>query len=304
MEIRTRSLMLPLVLIFGACQAGDEAANGEMDGQAPDAAAQLDALRADYEEHYDMGHADVVADMYVEDAVALLADGGVYDGREAIAANLSETLEASPDLALEQLDAIISADGQMGVTIGTWDVTMTPEGGDAMSYGGHYMTANTRTADGWKLMGVISNHDTQQSAEMLQGTVPESRPPENTEIAPLLSAYEEAWNAGDAAGLAALFTEDAWAAFADLPAVQGRDAIAGIMEQRVRGTMDLHGVRSESLGDGRMVDGGWFTISGGGQGDFNGHYWVVTETVDGEPKIKWAVSNGRPASVAPSSGGA
>lgn len=303
MEIRTRSLILPLVLLIGACQPADEATtNGDDVEQAPDAVAQLDARRASYEEHYDMGHADMVADMYLEDAVALLADGGVYDGREAIAANLTRAMAASPDLALEQLDAIVSADGQMAVTIGTWDVTVTPEGGEAMTHGGHYMTANRRTDGGWMLMGVISNHDAQQSAEMLQGTMPETAPPENSQMGALLSAYEEAWNAGDPAGVAALYAEDAWAAFADLPAVQGREAITGLMEERVRGTIDIHGVRSESLGEGRMIDGGWYTISGGGAGEFNGHYWIVTETVDGEPRIKWVVSNGRPASVTASPG--
>lgn len=299
MNIRARSLLLPLALLFGACQSADQAAteNDGTDGSA-DAVAELDALRASYEEHYDMGHADVVADMYAEDAVALLADGGVYDGREAIAAHLAEELAASPDLALEQLDAIVGADGEMAVTIGTWDVTVTPEEGDEMTYGGHYMTANGRTVDGWELLGVITNFDAQQSAEMLQGTAAEP-PAESSQMGALTDAYEEAWNAGDSDAVAALYAEDAWAAFADLPAVEGREAIAELMEQRVRGTMELHGVRSESLGEGRMVHGGWYTISGGETGDYSGHYWIVTETVDGEPKIKWVVSNGRPASVIP-----
>lgn len=303
MDIRTRSLILPLVLLIGACQPADEAAtNGDETEQAPDAAAELDALAASYEEHYDMGHADMVADMYVEDATALMADGDVLRGRQAIAADLAEDMEASPDLALEQLDAVVGADGQMAATIGTWDVTVTPEGGDAMTHGGHYMTANLRTADGWKLMGVITNHDAQQSAEMLQGTAGEP-PAEESQMGGLLDAYEEAWNSGDPAAVAALYAEDAWAAFADLPAVEGREAIGDLMEQRVRGTIELHGVRSESLGEGRMIDGGWFTISGGEGGDFTGNYWIVTETVDGEPRIKWTVSNGRPASVIPSADG-
>lgn len=301
MDIRTRGLLLPLALLIGACQPADEATtDGDEMERSTDAVAELDALRASYEEHYDMGHADIVADMYAEDAVALLADGGVHDGREAIAANLAQDMEASPDLALEQLDAIVGADGEMAVTIGTWDVTVTPDDGDAMTYGGHYMTANARTADGWTLLGVITNFDAQQSAEMLQGTAGEP-PPEGTQMGELLAAYEEAWNAGDPGAVAALYTEDSWAAFADLPAVEGREAIADLMEQRVGGTMDLHGVRSESLGEGRMIDGGWYTISGTETGDYSGHYWVVTETVDGEPKIKWVVSNGRPASVIPSS---
>lgn len=304
MNIRARTLLLPLALLVGGCQSADEAAtDGDGTDRPTDAVAQLDALRASYEEHYDMGHADVVADMYAEDAVALLADGGVHRGREAIAASLAEEMAASPDLALEQLDAIVGADGEMAVTIGTWDVTVTPEEGNEMTYGGHYMTANGRTADGWELLGVITNFDAQQSAEMLQGTAGEP-PAESSQMGALVDAYEEAWNAGDPDAVAALYTEDAWAAFADLPAVEGREAIAELMQQRVVGTMELHGVRSESLGNGRMVNGGWYRISDGGAGDYVGNYWIVTETVDGQPRIEWVVTNGRPASVIPSSDGA
>lgn len=296
MDIRHRWIILPVALLAGACQAADDAAPAD----GVDATVGIDALRASYVEHYNMGHPAIVADMYAEDAVGLMADGSVLLGREAIAAGLAEQLAASPELALTQLDDM--AFGDTVVTIGTWSVTVTPEeGAEPVTRGGHYMAAHTPGDEGWQVAGVITNYDSRQPAEALQGTRPAEPPTEESTMGALLGAYEAAWNAGDAAGLAALYAEDAWAAFADLPAVQGRAAIEQAMEQRVRGEMDLHGVNTVDLGDGWKVDGGWLQITGDGD-DFIGNYWIVTRAEgDGEPVIHWAVSNGRPASVIPSS---
>ena len=308
MDIRHRWLLLPLALLLGACQAADDEA--ATDGAATDGAdaaaevtAGLDALRTSYVEHYNMGHPDMVADMYTEDAFGLMADGSVLSGREAIAGALAEQMAASPRLALDQLDQMVF--GDTVITIGTWSVTVTPdEGADPVTRGGHYMAAHMRGDAGWKVGGVITNYDVQQSAEALQGTVPPEPPEEESMLGSFLEAYEAAWNAGDAEGVAALYAEDAWYAGADLPAVEGREAIQGIMEQRLRGQIDIHGVGSWDLGDGWVLDGGWFEIRGATEGDYVGSYWNLTRgTGDGQRQVHWLVSNGRPESVIPTSSG-
>jgi len=274
MRTRTRWLVLSLVLLVGACQAADDdAADADADATADATTADIDARRASYVEHYNMSHPDMVADMYAEDAVALMADGSVLPGREAIGGYLAEQMAASPELALTQLDILVAGDTVM--TIGKWSVTMTPgEGAEPGAQSGHYMAAHTRGTDGWEVAGVISNYDVQQSAEALQGTTPAERPAEESTMGVLHEAYEAAWSAGDAAGIAALYAEDAWASFADLPAVEGRAAVEQVMEQRLRGEIDLHGVATADLGDGWKVDAGWYEI--GGDGDsFFGNYWVV-----------------------------
>jgi uncharacterized protein (TIGR02246 family) len=305
MDIRIRSVLLPLVLLVGACQSADDDAALDGADTAADATADttagVDALRASYVEHYNMGHADMVADMYAEDAVALMADGSVLLGREEIAAWLAEQMAAgSPEVTLEQIDEM--AFGDTVITIGHWSVTATPaEGAEPVMRGGHYMAAHTPSADRWEVGGVITNYDAQQSAEALEGTVPPEPPEEESTLGSFLEAYEAAWNAGDAEGVAALYAEDAWYAGADLPAVEGREAIQGIMEQRLRGQMDIHGVGSMDLGDGWVVDGGWFEIRGASEGDYIGSYWILTQAAeDGQRQIQWIVSNGRPESVIPS----
>ncbi|MFW6088193.1 MAG: YybH family protein [Gemmatimonadota bacterium] len=300
MDTRIRSLLVPLALLSGACQASDDAASDAGDATA-DATptADIDALRASYVEHYNMGHPDMVADMYAEDAIALMADGGVLLGREAIAAGLAEQMaEGSPELALEQIDQM--AFGDTAVTIGAWSVTVTPEGADPVTRGGHYMVGHVRGDEGWQISGVITNHDAQQSAEVLQGTVPPEPPEEESILGSFLEAYEAAWNAGDAEAVAGLYAEDAWYAGADLPAVEGREAIRQIMEQRLRGEIDIHGVGSWELGDGWVLDGGWFEISGAEEGDYVGNYWILTHAAEGgERQVQWIVTNGRPESVIP-----
>ena len=298
MDTRTRWLILPFALLIGACQPADD--DAAADGAA--ATADIDALRASYVEHYNMGHPDMVADMYAEDAVGLMADGSVLRGREAIGAGLTEQLAASPELALTQLDALVM--GDTVITNGTWSVTVTPEeGATPVTRSGHYMAAHTRGADGWEVAGVITNYDAQQSAEALRGTTPAEPPSEESTLTGLAEAYETAWNAGDAAGVAALFAEDAWAAFANLPAVEGRAGVEQVMAQRVRGEIDVHGVATADLGEGWQVDAGWYEITGDGD-DVIGNYWLVTRAEgDGEPVIHWAVSNGRPKSVMPTASG-
>jgi ketosteroid isomerase-like protein len=46
------------------------------------------------------------------------------------------------------------------------------------------------------------------------------------ELARVLTDYEQAWRAKDAAALAALFTEDGWVLSSGRPPVRGREAIA------------------------------------------------------------------------------
>jgi len=308
MDIRQRWLLLPLALLLGACQAADdEAATDGAVADGADAAAEvtggIDALRTSYVEHYNMGHPDMVADMYTEDAFGLMADGSVLSGREAIAGALAEQMAASPRLALDQLDQMVF--GDTVITIGTWSVTVTPdEGADPVTRGGHYMASHLRGDDGWKVSGVITNYDVQQSAEALQGTVPPEPPEEESTLGSFLEAYEAAWNAGDAEGVAALYAEDAWYAGADLPAVEGREAIQGVMEQRLRGQIDIHGVGSWDLGDGWVLDGGWFEILDATEGDYVGTYWILTRGAEeGQRRVQWLVSNGRPESVIPTSSG-
>ena len=297
-------LLLPLVLLFGAC-AGDDAADDDMadDGMAGD--SPVTSLTTAYQEHYNAGHADMIADLFTEDGVGLYADGTVARGAAELTAFTAGQMEAgNPQAQIDVLEEMMF--GDTAVAVGSWDVTASPEGAEMTESSGHWMAAYVNTADGWKIAGVITNYDRQMSAEYLQGTPPTSPPPAASMMGELIDAYEAAWNAGDSEAVADLYADDAWAAFSDLPAVSGQDAIADVMEQRVRGTIAITGVQSADLGDGWAVDGGTWELSGQGVegGPLRGHYWILVHTEDGERKIKWSVTNGRPTSVIPAAAGA
>jgi uncharacterized protein (TIGR02246 family) len=306
---RSHWLLLPLILMIGACEpAGDDgmADDGMADGEMTnvddtmDAGSAITALTDSYVRHYNLGHPEQVATLYVPDGVALLADGSVSTGREAIQAkNTAQLAEGSPQLAASVLQE--KTFGDTAVVIGEYSVTASPEGADPIESRGHWMAVDVREADGWKIGGLISNYDRQMSEEFLQGAAPTAPPaPDASKVGALVTAYKTAWDAGDAAGVANLYAENAWAAFADLPAASGRGAIETVMGERVRGKISINTVRSMDLGGGYTIEGGSYEISGGEAGPVRGNYWILVGTNGvGERKIEWTVTNGRPVSVIP-----
>lgn len=288
---------LPVVSLAVACQPADEQDGGTAEDtmamEGADVSGAMDELAAAYVQHYNLGHADMVAALYTDSAIALLADGTVARGRAEIQQVTAAQLAAgSPKLSISISDT--KAGGDTAVAIGSWSVTATPEGGEPVKTSGHWMGAYQHGADGWKIMGVITNYDSEQPAEAYMGKAPVQLPPENSRMGALIDAYANAWNAGDAAGIAALYAPDAWAAFVNSPVSEGRDAIRQAMEQRVRGAIEIHGVRTVSLGGGWNVDGGWWQVAGGEGPTIRGNYWLVAHGEAGAtPVIQWAVSNGR-----------
>lgn len=298
-----RSVLCPLLLVplLVACQdadrGGGEMAGETMSEQDGDAGQAIAALTASYEQHYNLGHASQTAALYTDSAVALMADGTVARGRTAIEGYLGgQMANGSPQLSIELVDT--KSMGDTAVSIGSWHVTATPAGADTLHAGGHWMAAYERTSDGWKAMALITNYDSEPTPEMLSGQAPSEPPVETSAMGSLADAFEAAWNGGDAADVAALYAEDAWVSYSNQPVSEGRAAIEAALRQQMRGTIEIHGVKSADLGDGWGADGGWYLISGGGQPPHGGNYMLLAQTgSDGVPRIQWAVSNGRPAAA-------
>ena len=288
-----------LVAPFAACQGADRS-GGEMTDETTamqdgDAGQAIAALTASYEQHYNLGHASQTAALYTDSAVALMADGTVARGRTAIEDYLGgQMADGSPQLSVELMET--KSMGDTAVSIGSWHVTATPAGADTLHAGGHWMAAYERTSDGWKAIALITNYDSEPTPEMLSGQAPSEPPVETSAMGSLADAFEEAWNGGDAADVAALYAEDAWVSYSNQPVSEGRAAIEAALQQQMRGTIEIHGVKSVDLGDGWGADGGWYLISGGGQPPYGGNYMLLAQTgSDGAPRIQWALSNGRPA---------
>ncbi|MEE8488382.1 MAG: nuclear transport factor 2 family protein [Gemmatimonadota bacterium] len=296
MKVRNLLVLFLAVTFATACSAQDDTATddaADMADASGDAEA-LDALTAGYVEHYNMGHADVVAANYVDDAVTVYADGGVNLGRAEIEAALTATMAGSPTLRIDPDE--IHLGGDKAVARGTWGISVPVEGADPMTTSGHYMTLFTRVEGEWKIMVVASNYDSEQPPEAHMGALSENLDDEEDDgMDGLMTAYEEAWAAGDAAAVGMLYTENAHASFASQPALEGRAAIEEVLAERMAGTVDIHAKGTIPLDDGWAVNGGWYETMDD-SGHSVGNYLLLAKvTEDGGHQIHWLVGNGRPA---------
>jgi uncharacterized protein (TIGR02246 family) len=280
-------------------EAASEAAASEMSESMGDDEAAIEQIRADYVEHYNMHHAPVVAELYDDSATWLSADGSVQEGKAAILASLEEAMGNTPTLSLSSRETMFFGDFAMG--FGEYSVQMNPPEGEAMTATGAYMTGFERGADGqWKIIGVITNYNTDPPEGMPAPEMTDSEPPpEEGTMTALTEAYETHFNLGHAEMVADLYTDDATVAFANLPIGEGKAAVVSSLQERFAmgdsPQVDIHDVYTMELEGGYAVDAGWYTISGSdGTVLQEGAYLNLLQQVDGEWKIHWMVSNGNP----------
>lgn len=295
MKIRTLLVLLFAGTFGMACAPADDApatddAAAEASAVSEDQAA-VEAISASYQEHFNMGHASVVADLYHDDAVGLFADGSVNMGKEEILAAIEGSMPAFSNLVINR-EATQMGEG-LAVTRGTWTADIANADGDPIANGGRYMTAFRQDEEGsWKIQVVLVNYDSEQPPEMWAGGVsPDIDGSEDDGTADLIAAYEAAWNAGDAAGVAAMWAEDAHAALTMAPTMEGREAITAFMEERIGGTLDIHSKETMQMGGGWSLNGGWWAVTGVDE-PFGGTYLGLVWTgEDGTSVFKWGISN-------------
>lgn len=296
----------PILLLAGlfvaACaetQPEDaDAASAQVADASADEAA-LEQLRADYVTHYNAHHPAVVAGMFTDSAFGLWADGQVTMGKPAIQAALEADMAGSPTLSLETGDVMVF--GDHAVARGSYSVSLTPEGAGALSLAGSYITHFVKADGQWKINGVLSNYDAAPPAGVPTAELTGDPPPDEGTLAELATAYTQSMNAGDWAGVAALYTEDATVAFSNGPALQGRAAIQARLAETFTGgapTIEIHDVGTVDVGDGYVVDGGWFTLNAttaeGAITQTGTYMSLARRDADGSWKIHWSVSNGQP----------
>ena len=126
-----------------------------------EAAAVIDGPLADfiasYTEHYNMGHASVVAEHWAEDAVAMFAEQPVRSGRAEIEAMIEEFMTTfSPQLTFLDGATDMIGDG-VAVNRGTFSVESTVDG-QTMTRSGTYLLVARQEDDGtWKIQWGLSN---------------------------------------------------------------------------------------------------------------------------------------------------
>lgn len=264
----------------------------------PDDAAILDDLTEYFVTHYNLHHADMVAELYAEDAVFLSADGSVQEGRAAIQAAMEQGMAGDPTLALDVAERIITDDA--AVSHGVWDLRTTPEGAtEELSMSGHFMTVHGKTDGEWKTMAVITNYDAEPPADAPRGESPAEAPEELTDspLAELTEFYATHYNMGHGDVVASRFTEDAVGGFANEMPIQGRDSIAARLNTAMaegNPQLTIHEVAAQDMGDGWVLGGGWFELAAE-TGDSDGSYMLLARPdADGNMQIHWLVSNLQP----------
>ena len=296
-------LVVGLVLAGCASEAGEEnmpenAASEEVAAPSADEAA-LDEIRASYVQHYNLHHASVVADLYGDSAIALVADGGVHEGKAAILAWLEGSMAATPTLDLTTIETRVF--GTSAVALGRYSVQATPPGGAAMTSAGHYMTLFSRSDAGWKIDAVITNFDAPPAADFAWSEMQAEAPPDNGTMKALTDAWAQHYNLGHASVVAGYYEDDAKVAFSDAPLATGKAEIEALLTQRLSAgspQITIHDVYTQDLGDGYALDAGWYELTRNAEGQSmqrSGTYMLLAHLQpDGSYKLLWHVSNARP----------
>lgn len=294
-------------LLLAACTPETEqqtAESVEMAMPEPEASADVLAdLRSQYVEHYNMGHAPMVAELYATDAILLDANGRVVRGREAIAADLEAAMATSPALEVTAADRI-EAGGHV-VERGSYRLRLTPEGGEPVTSTGHYMTLNSMSDGEWKIQWLGVNTDAPSAMPMPPAAgAAQAEPgrPASGPLADLAAAYAQHLNLGHADMVADLYAEDGVAMVAERPLIEGRAAIQADLAARIaEGSPQIQITPAETrmLGEEWAVGRGRHTVTATVEGQSvrrSGHHVILARRqADGSWKIHWALSNLEPA---------
>ncbi|HSG46454.1 MAG TPA: nuclear transport factor 2 family protein [Longimicrobiales bacterium] len=298
---RLAAIVAAAALVACAEPPADEAPAQDAEAAAPSDQEAIAAVAEYWETHYNMQHADMVASTYGDEAWVAPADGNVFEGREGIQGWLAGDMEAmAPTIDITPVETVVV--GDLAMSIGSYSVSAAPEGADPVSFSGTYINSMARVDGEWVITGTVTNYDSPRPEGWAWNPPMEGEVPPDSAIFPeMITAYEAAWNAGDGAALAAMYTENARAAWTDAPLVSGRAAIeAAAMARTTTGsTLDLHEVGGEDLGDGWTGVGGWYSVTGPDGEVMRQGIWMnlVRTGEDGTPRIHWTVSNGRPGAL-------
>jgi uncharacterized protein (TIGR02246 family) len=298
---------LALGVLIAACspaadQSAQEATETTTEEYASPAAAGelIAALAANYAENYNLGHASTVADMYTDDAIVQGSTSAISVGREAIAADVEVFMTAmSPALSISPTEQLTV--GDWVVDRGSYTNEVTPDGSEAVTLTGNYMSLSKRTDGGVLMHRLTVNFDAPPTMPMPVPELAEFEPLTDAPTADLTSSWEENYNAGDAAVVAAHYSDDAVVMFSERPLVSGRGAIEAVLAGAIEETSPTIGImlaESLMLGDGWLLNRGSFTIDATIEGQSvtrHGTFMtVLRQTDDGSWKIHWGISNAAP----------
>jgi ketosteroid isomerase-like protein len=152
--------VLAMGMLAGCQPRAETAQQAEARMNAESAAAKtvLDSLNAEFVTHFNLGHAEVVAGFYTEQAHMMPPNAPTAVGREAIQHVLELFIGMKPVLTLHA-DAV-TASGDHALERGVVTFTLTPPGAKAaVSDTGKYLVHWQRVEGKWYLADDIWNSD-------------------------------------------------------------------------------------------------------------------------------------------------
>lgn len=127
------------------------------EAEIPDEEGTMADLTTAYETHFNLGHADMVADLFTDDAVAALSNLPIAEGRAAISAVMGERFAmGSPKIDLHDVGTLDLGDG-WAVDGGWYEINATGEAGPITQRGNYMMLARQQADGAWKIHWVVSN---------------------------------------------------------------------------------------------------------------------------------------------------
>jgi len=155
------SVALVLLLLTAACAAPGEAPAPEVD-LAAERASLTQADQAWFEEYAASDNRpDTFVDRVMDDANLLPPDAPMARGKEAIRGVIA-MLEAMPgfSIAWSASAAEVGSAGDMGYTIGTYEIRMDDPEGTPVRIDGKYLTVWRKQSDGaWMVTADVFNAD-------------------------------------------------------------------------------------------------------------------------------------------------
>ncbi len=126
-------------------------------GPVPPDNGTLKDLVAAYTEHYNQGHASVVAGLYTDSAFSAFGDAPAKQGRAAIEAYLTEQMaEGSPQLTIHAVQTTEFPDG-WAIDGGWFEIKATTPQGPVGRMGAYMLLARRGADNSWKIHWSITN---------------------------------------------------------------------------------------------------------------------------------------------------
>ena len=148
------------LLVLSACQTAPPPPQAPPDNSAA-AQAQVRAADAEWAKAAESKQLDAMVAYYSDDAIVLPPNEPVAKGKDAVKAALGPMFSAPGfSLTWKATDAGAAKSGEMGYTVGTYDMTMNDAKGNPMPDHGKYVTIWKKQADGsWKAAVDAFNSD-------------------------------------------------------------------------------------------------------------------------------------------------